>query len=124
MKNNISVLITLWLAKKFRLAVTSFLLSITVPTVAQGPNTDFAAWPSGLLTLITASYYGAAVDGEQLESIDPASSFRELGLLDYFRGYARGHDEDLLRYVDLALVLTGIKSGTLLRATVIRCRRN
>ena len=99
MKNNIFVLITLWLAKNFRLAVTSFLLSITVPTVAQGPNTDFAAWPSGLLTLITASYYGAAVDGEQLESIDPASSFRELGLLDYFRGYARGHDEDYVHEI-------------------------
>ena len=33
-------------------------------------------------------------------------------------------DEDVLRYVDLAIVLTGIKSGTLLGATVIRCRRN
>ena len=32
--------------------------------------------------------------------------------------------EILLRYVDLAIVLTGIKSGTLLGATVIRCRRN
>ena len=30
----------------------------------------------------------------------------------------------VLRYVDLAIVLTGIKSGTLLGATVIRCRRN
>ena len=33
-------------------------------------------------------------------------------------------DVALLRYVDLAIVLTGIKSGTLLGATVIRCRRN
>ena len=30
----------------------------------------------------------------------------------------------MLRYVDLAIVLTGIKSGTLLGATVIRCRCN
>ena len=30
----------------------------------------------------------------------------------------------MLRFVDLAIVLTGIKSGTLLGATVIRCRRN
>ena len=37
---------------------------------------------------------------------------------------AQFNAHSLLRYVDLTIVLTGIKSGTLLGATVIRCRRN
>lgn len=69
------------------------------PTAAQGPATDFAAWPSGLLTLMTAAYMGTTADGDELEVSDPASSIRALHLLDFLPWYRRGHDEDYVNEI-------------------------
>ncbi|KAL0961477.1 hypothetical protein HGRIS_006421 [Hohenbuehelia grisea] len=69
-----------------------FVLAFLPYAAAQAPNTDFAAWPSGLLTLVTSLYVGSTLPTSSFETNDPVACIRPLGVLDWCTTYRRSHD--------------------------------